>query len=177
MRVFYCGLACPIMKADGSVDVVVAFRRVEEEFYAAIRFLPLVADNRLHNISLRLFVLSQYCCRSVCGLQLLPCVVEKFLISDKVPVRLLVLEFNFDKVLPGAEVNNGLLESRLEQTFNRPSFAALIGFLAHNPGAGAVDNFFNLLLPFAPTKSERRIDMVRISWLSVRKAEQFDQKP
>ena len=48
-----------IMEADRPIHVVVAFSGEEKKLDTARRFFPLVADNRLHDISLRFFVLGQ----------------------------------------------------------------------------------------------------------------------
>src|ERR1700693_5889916 len=169
--------ACPVVKAHGSVDVVVAFGGEEKKLDTAGTLLPLVSDNRLHNISLRFLVLGQNRCGSVAGFQSLACVIEKFLISDEIPVGMLVLEFDFHKVLLTAEVNNSPLESRLDHAFDRPGLAALHSGLVNDTCAGAIEGSGNFLWPFGPTEAEGRNDLFRMSRLSVPQAEQSGHKP
>ena len=179
MRVFKFGNTspCPVMKADRSIDVVVAFSREEKKLDTSGRLLPLVSDDRLHNVSLRLLVLGQHRGGSIPGFQPLACAVEEFLISDEVPVGMLVLEFDFYKALLDAEVKNCALEGRLDQSFDRPGFTALDNSLVNDSGAGAIDDFRNLLLSFVPMKTERRVDLLGESRRSFRKAEQSGHKP
>jgi hypothetical protein len=56
-----------IMEADRPIHIVIAFSGEEEKLDTARRFLPLVSDNRLHDISLWFFVLGQNGGGSVAG--------------------------------------------------------------------------------------------------------------
>jgi len=165
------------MEAYRSVDVVVAFGRKEKKLDAPGRLLPFVADNCLHHISLRLLVLGQHGCGSVPVFQPLACVVEKFLVGDEVPIRLLVLKFDFHKVFIVTEINNCPLESGLDEAFDRPGLAALDHGFVNDPGAGAADGFHNLLGSFGPMKAEGGTDLFRMRRFGGRKAEKSGPKP
>ncbi len=135
------------MQADRSIHVTVPFSRKEKKLDSAGGFLPLVADNRLHDISLWFLVFGQDGGRSVPGFQRLTGVVEEILIRDQVPVGMLVLEFDFHEFLLAVEVSNDSLEGRLDKALNSPGLASLSDRLVHDAPSGVRDGFGNFLGP------------------------------
>ena len=156
-----------IMEADRPIDVGIAFSGEEKKLDTARRFLPLVSDNRLHDISFRFFVLGQDGGGSVPGFQLLAGAIEKLFVGNQIPVGMLVLEFDFDEVFIVAEVDDRPLERRLHQAFDCPGVATFDGGLVDDSSPGAVDDFRNFLFSFSPMEAEGRIDLLPMSRLSV----------
>ena len=113
------------MEADRPIDVVVAFGGEEKKLDTAGRLLPLVSDDCLHNVALRFLFLGQHGRGAIPGLQQLACTTEEFLIGDEIPVGMLILEFDFHKLLVAAEIDNRPLKGGLHQAFDRPGLAAL----------------------------------------------------
>src|SRR4030081_2313220 len=99
----------PVMQADGAIDVVVAFRRVEKELDAAGGLLPLIAHNRLHDVPFRSLIASEDRRGAVSTLQSFPGAIQKLFVSDKIPFGMFVLQLNFDQRLIGAKIKDGSL--------------------------------------------------------------------
>jgi hypothetical protein len=167
----------PVMEADGSVNLAISFRGEEKKLDAAGGLLPLVADNRLHDISFRLFVFGQNGRRPVEGFQTLASVVEKLFVGYEVPLWLLILELNFDEVLLAAEVKNRPFEGRLDEAFDSPGLSALDCRFVNDMRPGMVNDLGNLLLSFCPAKSERRWNLLGTGWECACQAQQTGHKP
>ena len=164
------------MNADGSVDLIVAFCRKEEQLDTAGLLLPLVADNRLHDVSFWLFVASKHSRRSVPGFQPLPSAVQEFFVRNKIPIGMLILKLDFHERLFLAKVEDRSFEGRLDQPFDGPSIAPLYSGLVNYAGTGSVQNSGYFFLAFGPIESERRVDL-RINVLTVRKTEDTGDHP
>src|SRR5271166_6020879 len=89
---------------------------------------------------------------------------------------MLVLKFDFHEGLLLAKVEDCSFERRLDKPFHSPGIAHLDIFLVDDPGAGTVEHSCNLFLSFGPIKSKWRIDLPRVSVLTVRKADKSRQQ-
>ena len=164
------------MNADGSVNLIVAFGRKEEQLDTASLLLPLVADKRLHDVSFWLFIASKHCRRPVPRFQPLPSAVQEFFVRNEIPIGMLILKLDFHERLFLAKVKDRSFEGRLDQPFDGPSIASLYSGLVNDSGAGTVENPRYFFLAFGPIESERRVHL-RINFLTVRKTEDTGDHP
>src|SRR5208282_4459429 len=83
-------LSCPVMQADGAIDIAVPLCGIEKQLDTAPLRLPLVSDNCLHYVTLGLLVFDEDSRRAVARFECLAGAVEELFISHEIPLRTLV---------------------------------------------------------------------------------------
>src|SRR5262245_17631064 len=164
------------MHADGSINVLVAFRGKEKQAQTAGLLLPLISDYRLHHISLGLFIPCQDCWRSVFFFQTLSSTIEKFLVRNQIPVGIFILQFNLNQAPFASKVKEGPFKCRLDKPLDGPGISALNILLCGDPSTRLCEHPCNFLLAFGPTKAKRRTNL-RILLLADRECEKAARKP
>ncbi len=150
------------MYAYVAIDVAVPLGGVKKDLDAAAWQLPLITNQRYHHVSLGLLVSGQYDRRAVLGLQAFARAIQKLLVSEQIPLRMLVLKFDLYERLARSKVKDGPPQSRLLEPFNGPGVPAKNHITARDPGSRFLDQFRDVLLSLVPVQAERRIDPVKL---------------
>jgi hypothetical protein len=155
----YTALVASIVEAQQPIAVGAIIRSIIVEDERRRILAPLVANQRLKDVSVSRFLARDDTPNPVFGLDVSPCLVEEVAVTVSVPARVAIVELNFVERIV-VEVEEGTLQEPLGNTFNDQTLPVANFLAIDDARLHALEAVFKPLGGLSPSKVEWNLDLL-----------------